>query len=421
MSADTSRRDFLRLGAYAGLGLGAAPFVAPGLARAAAAGAARAEACIVLWLDGGPSQLDTFDPKPEAPVEYRGEFGVIDTALDGVRICEHLPRIAQRLDRFALIRSLTSPEGNHDRGSHHYQTGWRPSPSLVYPSMGSVLARQKGVGEGGVPSYVTLRRSPQYGGAGFMSRKYDPYEAAVGAARDTTGAGLSAARLARRRALRERVQAAQGAAPGSDLDSFYDQAFDLLTSPRAIEAFDLSLEPERTRQRYAGAPLGDVCLTARRLVEAGSRFVTVYDGGWDMHEDVFQRLTFGYPGPLTQLDIALSALVDDLEERGLLERTLVLVMGEMGRTPKINAKGGRDHWPRTNFCLLAGAGLRVGQAIGTTDARGELPRDRPVAPEELVATVYERLGLHSTAVYETDGGRRVQLLPDHVRPIGELL
>ena len=193
----------------------------------------------------------------------------------------------------------------------------------------------------------------------------------------------------------------------------------LLTSPEALKAFDLSRDPKRAS--YAGAQLGDVCLTARRLVEAGSKFVTVFDGGWDMHEDVFTRLTFGYPGPLFQLDIALSALIDDLAESGMLDRTLVLVMGEMGRTPKINAKAGRDHWPKSNFCLLAGGGIRSGQVIGATDARGELPVERPVTPEELVATVYERLGLFSTAVYETEGGRRVQVLPDGVRPIGELL
>lgn len=417
MSADPSRRDLLRLGAYAGLGLGAAPLLSaqPSIASAAA----RADACILIWLDGGASHVDTFDPKPEAPAEYRGEFDSIASSLDGVRICEHFERLSKRMHHFALIRSLTSPEGNHDRGSHHYQTGWRPSPSLVYPSMGSVLARQRGVGEGGVPSYITLRRSPQFGGAGFMSRKFDPYVTEVGAARRAGVGSLDADRLARRRALRDQLQAAQGAAAGNDLDSFYDQAFDLLTSPQALEAFDLSREPERAR--YSGAPLGDVCLTARRLVEAGSKFVTVFDTGWDMHEDIFTRLTFGYPGPLFQLDIALSALIDDLSERGMLDRTLVMVMGEMGRTPKINAKAGRDHWPKSNFCLLAGGGIRAGQVIGATDSRGELPIERPVTPAELVATVYERLGMLPTAVYETEGGRRVQVLPDGVQPIGELL
>ena len=426
---DRSRRDLLKLGAFAGLGLGASPLlpsaVLPSAVAHAAAAAAspsrRADACILIWLDGGPSHIDTFDPKPDAPAEYRGDFGVIDSALDGVRICEHLPRTAQIMDRVALVRSLTSAEGNHDRGSHHYMTGFRPSPALVYPSMGSVLARQRGVGESGVPTYVTLGRSPQYGGAGYLDRKFDPYVTAVGAARDVSVEGLSAARMERRRALRDQVQAAQGGSAGSTLDSFYGQAFDLLTSQVARNAFDLSLEPQASRERFGGTGLSDACLTARRLVEAGSRFVTVYNGGWDMHEDVFQRLTFGYPGPLPTLDLAYPALIADLEERGMLDRTLVVLMGEFGRTPKINAKGGRDHWPRASFCLMAGGGIRTGQALGSTDARGELPVDRPVTPEELVATIYDRLGVQYSATYQSADGRRVQVLPDHVRPIGELL
>ncbi|QDU67902.1 DUF1501 domain-containing protein [Engelhardtia mirabilis] len=423
-SANLARRDLLRLGAFAGLGLGASPLMPSALAHAAlgaASSARRADACILIWLDGGPSHLDTFDPKPEAPAEYRGEFGAIDTSLDGVRICEHLPRTAKMMDQVALIRTLTSAEGNHDRGSHHYMTGFRPSPALVYPSMGSVLARQRGVGDAGVPTYVTLGRTPQYGGAGYLDRKYDPYETAVGAARDVSTEGLSIERMERRRALRERVQAAQGGSGDSTLDSFYGQAFDLLTSPVARNAFDLSLEPEASRSRFGGTGLSDACLTARRLVEAGSRFVTVYNGGWDMHDDVFQRLTFGYPGPLPTLDLAYPALIADLAERGMLERTLVVLMGEFGRTPKINAKGGRDHWPRSSFCVMAGGGIRTGQALGRTDARGELPAERPVTPEELIATIYDRLGVQTSATYQTADGRRLQVLPDHVRPIGELL
>ena len=420
MSADQlTRRDALRLGALSAMAfsLRASPALAAALARPRG----RADACIVIWLDGGPSHIDTFDPKPEAQAEIRGEFGAIDTSLDGVRICEHLPQIASRLHRTALVRSLTSLEGNHDRGSHHYLTGFHPSPSLVYPSMGSVLAREVGEGSGGVPTYVALGKQPQYGGAGYLGRRFDPYESQVGQSKGGALAELGRERLLRRRALRERLGEIHGGAPDPDLESFYDQAFDLLTSPKALAAFDVDAEPESSRARFGRIPLGDACLTARRLVEAGSRFVTVRHDGWDTHENNFYRLTFGYPGPLPSIDLAFSALLDDLDERGLLERTMVVMMGEFGRTPKVNAKAGRDHWPRANWSLLAGGGLRTGQAIGATDARGELPIERPLAPERLVATIYHQLGVSMATTYRTPDGRPIRVLPEAVEPIMELL
>ncbi|MHC4263400.1 MAG: DUF1501 domain-containing protein [Planctomycetota bacterium] len=422
MSADPvhfTRRDGLRFGA---LSLLTGAFAGPrNLLAATALAPARADAAIVVWLDGGASHLDTFDPKPEAPSEYRGEYESIASSLDGVRICEHLPRLAKALDKFALLRTLSSREGNHDRGSHHYMTGYKPSPAVTYPSIGSVMAKQVGLGESGVPSYVSLDQRPQFAGAGYLGARFDPFTTSTVPGGGDDRASVSLARLERRRQLRERLGGGDGLPDDLPLDSFYDQAFDLLTSETARSVFEIEREPAAVLDAYGRFPLGRACLTARRLVEAGSRFVTVHHPGWDTHVDNFRRLTFGYPGPLPSLDQALTALVTDLESRGRLERTLVLCLGEFGRTPKINASAGRDHWPRANCALLAGGGVRTGQVIGATDARGELPIERPVDPGELVSTVYHLLGMDRSAMYTTADGRRVRVLDPSLRPIEELL
>ena len=427
MDADSrfDRRTALKLGA-AGLlsSLGAGPATAlAGSSWTKALGPwakAPAKACILVWLDGGPPHIDMFDMKPDAPSDYRGEFQPISTSLDGCQICEHLPQIARQMHRTALVRSLTSIEGNHDRGSHLYQTGHALAPALTYPSLGSVLSRMRPSEESPLPSYISLGGVPQYGRAGYLSSRFAPY------APNTEGrleiASEQRERYLRRQRVLEQVDRLGTGVNDDARSSFLGEGFELLTDPRALAAFDLNQEPPKLRDRYGNFSLGRNLLLARRLTEAGSRFVTVVDPGWDTHEFNFRRLTAeGYPPKLVGLDQAFSALLEDLAQSGRLESTLVVMMGEMGRTPKINTAAGRDHWPRANFALLAGGGLRTGQVIGATDVRGELPVDRPLHPEALVATVYRRLGVDPYASLLTPDEREVRLLPETAEPIAELL
>jgi len=382
---------------------------------------ARAKSCILVWLNGGPSHLDMFDLKPDAPAEIRGEFKPTKTPLDGVRVCEHLPRLAGLLDRCTLIRSVTSPEGNHDRASHYMLTGYRPTPALVYPSLSSVAAKEFGVGRT-LPNVIAVPTAPPYAGAGYLSAEFEPFSVHSDPSREFQVKDLEASvadeRLDRRRSMLaavDRFCTAVDEVPGRD--SFLEQAFGLVTSKEAREAFDLSREDAKARGRYGPSRVGQSCLLARRLVEAGARFITVNDEGWDTHDNAGKRLagTFTqgrqiYAGKLPDLDRAVSALLEDLEARGLLESTLVIVMGEFGRTPKLNAIGGRDHWPRASSVLMAGGGAKRGMAVGETDATGELPADRAVGPEDILRTVYHLLGIDADREYQTPGGRPVRIL-----------
>jgi hypothetical protein len=416
-----TRREFL-VGSVFGLTVSDALARAGRPNRPAGAPAkAGARSCILVWLNGGPSHLETFDLKPDAPSEIRGEFKPARTPLDGVLVCEHLPRIAKRLDRCTVIRTLTSPEGNHDRASHHLLTGYRPTPALVYPSMGSVAAREFGVGRT-LPNYIAIPTASAYAGAGYLTGAFEPFAVNSDPSREFKVKDLEAPvpddRVERRRAMLaavDRLSKAVEAYPARD--TFVEQAFGLVTSKEARSAFDLTREDPRTRQRYGPSRVGQSCLLARRLIEAGARFVTVNDEGWDTHDNAFRRLagTFHqgktiYRGKLPDLDEAVSALLDDLEERGLLESTLVVVLGEFGRTPKLNSLGGRDHWPRANSALLAGGGVKRGAVVGETDPHGEAPALRPVAPEDLLATVYHLLGIDAGREYRTGTGRPVRVL-----------
>jgi hypothetical protein len=381
----------------------------------------KAKSCILVWLNGGPSHLDMFDLKPDAPAEIRGDFRPGKSSLDGVRVCEHLPRLGGLLDRCTLIRSVTSPEGNHDRASHYMLTGYRPTPALVYPSFSSVAAKEFGVGKA-LPNVIAIPTAPTYAGAGYLTAAFEPFSVNSDPSRNFKVKDLespvSEDRLDRRRTMLEavdRFSTSVGDTPARD--TFLEQAFGLVTSKEARSAFDLTQEDPKARGRYGPSRVGQGCLLARRLVEAGVRFVTVNDDGWDTHDNSWKRLagTFNqgrqiYAGKLPDLDLAVSALLEDLEARGLLESTLVIVMGEFGRTPKLNAIGGRDHWPRASSVLLAGGGVKRGQVVGGTDAYGELPADRPVGPEDVLRTVYHVLGIDSDKEYRTSTGRPVRVL-----------
>ncbi len=382
----------------------------------------KSEAVILIWLDGGPSHLDTFDPKPEAPSEIRGEFRAIETSVSGLRICEHLPRTARVMDRVALVRSLTHELGNHDTGSHYLLTGHRPTPALEYPSLGSLVTRS-GPASLALPPYVAIPEAVPAARAGFLSAEHAPFSVGGDLARPgyrvrdlSLPAPLRLERLERRRemvrALDEfsrRVE--QGAAAARDAS--YEQAYRLLTGPEARAAFAVDREPTAARDRYGRHRLGTGCLLARRLVEAGVRFVTVVDSGWDHHTQIFKALPDAFvpgSGKLPALDQAYAALIGDLFERRLLERTLVVLMGEFVRTPKMNSAGGRDHWPRAGWVCLAGGGVRGGQAIGATDAHGEAPSERAVRPEDLAVTLLQLLGIDPRAQHRTPDGRPLPLV-----------
>lgn len=422
-----TRRDFLHLGVLTSLGLSL-----PGLLRLQASAPpsssvrAKANSCILIWLDGGPSHLDTFDPKPDAPSEIRSQFRGIPTSVPGVHICEHLPRTAEVMREVALIRSLTHELGNHDTGTRFLLTGHRPTPALEYPSLGSLVAHERG-STSALPAYVAIPNDAVGGQtnaarAGFLPGAYAAFNVGSDPSRVrdlNPPEGISFARSERRREMLRKIDAfsrevEEGPAT-RNRDAFYEQAYRLLSSPEAKAAFVLDQEKPATRERYGGSRIGMGCLLARRLIEAGSRFVTVVDAGWDTHQQIFRELPdsrFPGSGKLPNLDRAYAALISDLRERGLLDSTLVVLMGEFGRTPKLNALGGRDHWPRAGFVCLAGGGVAGGRVIGATNAFGEFPVERPVGPPDLAFSILQLLGVDPAKELQTPSGRPIKILSE---------
>src|SRR5262245_46373263 len=395
-----ARRDFLRAGCLTALGLGLGEWLQRRVS-AAERSEPRAKSCILLWLDGGPSHLETLDLKPDAPAEVRGPFQPVATNVTGIQISELLPRTAQVTDKLAIIRSLTSPLGEHGLANHYLLTGYKPSPVLQYPSFGSVLAQVRG-GRSVLPPYIAVPEARPTAGSGFLGTACEPF--ATGGdpgkadfrVRDLDFfPGIDEPRLHRRKqflaefdAVQSRVEQATAGA-----DASFDQAYRLVTSPEAKQAFDLSAESAAVRGRYGPRMLGQSCLLARRLVERGVPFVTVHNTGWDTHDGIVLRLRDGYVGAkvgvglVPTFDLAFSALIEDLHARGMLDETLVIAMGEFGRTPKLNTRGGRDHWPRVFSAVLAGGGIPGGQVIGASDRVGESPHDRAVTPADLARTI----------------------------------
>jgi hypothetical protein len=418
-----TRRDALRVAGLAALGLSLRTPVVPGAAAPAAKKAARARSCILLWLDGGPSHLETFDLKPHAPGEVRGPFKPIKTCVTGTQVCELLPNTARIADKLAIVRSVTSPLGEHAIANHYLLTGYKPSPVLEYPSYGSVLAHVR-AGKQTLPPYVAVPNFRRTAGAGFLGTAFQPFAVGGDPAKPNFRVrdldfypGVTGERMERRRsfvaqldALQRQVEAGEAA-----LDPEFEQAYRLVTSPKAKKAFDLSEEKQATRSRYGPRTLGQSCLLARRLVERSVSFVAVDNPGWDTHAGLVLRLKEGYAGAkvgvglVPTFDLALSALVTDLSERGLLGETLVIAMGEFGRTPKLNTSGGRDHWPRAFSVVLAGGGIKGGQVVGASDRVGEAPAERAVTPADLARTIYTLLGVDPTREVQTADGRPVAI------------
>lgn len=416
-----SRRDVLRVGALSFFGLSL-----PQVLRMQAASAAttqKAEAVILLWCGGGPSHIDSFDPQPDAPSEIRGEFKAIDTNVPGIRLSEHLPLTAKITDKIAIVRSLSSNIAAHEQASDYLMTGYKPIPTLRYPAYGAVVAKELGV-RNSVPPYIGIPNPGRGASSGFIGAGYNPFSVPDPGegqfkVRDVSlPASVDDARLARRRSFAQDLNGEFTKGLPDDnvrsVDRFYERAYDLVTSAKARKAFDLKDEPSAVQEKYGSSTYGRGALLARRLVESGARFITVSQSGWDTHQDNFKRLSGNL---LPALDQGFSALVSDLADRGMLEKTLVVVMGEFGRTPRVNGRGGRDHYAKCRFATFAGGGVKGGQVIGKSDF-GQTPTERPVAVEEVAATLYAALGIDPAKQLITPTGRPIHLA--NGAPIHEL-
>lgn len=413
------RRDVLRFTGLAAFGLSL-----PGILQARTLAkplVPKAKSCILIWLDGGPSHLETFDLKPDAPAEVRGPYKPIATSVPGIEICEHLPRTAKIAQHFSIIRSMTSPLGEHGLANEYLLTGYKPSPVLSYPSYGAVLSHLR-PSQAALPPYVAIPEPRSSHGAGLLGAQFEPFSVGGSGAggelrvRDLEAfPGMNESRLHRRQEFLSEFDRAQARIEGSEAKSSneFEQAFRLVTSSAAKAAFDLATEDEKTRAKYGSRSIGQSCLLAKRLNAAEVPFVTVYNAGWDTHDNLDLQLRAGFAGAkkgvglIPNFDMAFSSLIEDLAQSGRLEETLVIAMGEFGRTPKLNPRAGRDHWPRVFSVVMAGGGIRGGQVIGSSDAVGESPKDDPVTPNDLARTIYTLLGIEPTYELHTSDGRPV--------------
>jgi len=438
-----SRRSFLQAGLLGLGGLSLADFFQLPRAQAGARGLSRDTSVILFWLSGGPGHMETWDPKPEAPEAYRGPLGAIRTALPGVQLGELLPGQAKRLDRLALVRTVNHGSGDHTKSNHWMLTGFEGpafnAPDFKQqrrPAMGSAVARLRGANRPGMPPYAAvphLRGGTDNffhysaylgGGMNPFVTESDPNLPDFKVKNLSLAGELTFDRLDSRRSVLESLDRLRRAGDQrmGDLGQHYQRAFELLTSKEVAGAFDIGQEPDRVRDLYGRHTFGQSALLARRLVESGVTFVTVNCVPWDHHGTPPQLKTeVGAKMLIPPLDQAISALIDDLVQRGQYERTLVVAMGEFGRTPRMNANAGRDHWGQT-FSVLMGCGsMKMGQVIGKSSPRGEYVVDRPISPQDVAATVYHHLGIEARSVIFTDGLGRPAPLIETGQPIRELL
>jgi uncharacterized protein (DUF1501 family) len=420
LRSTTSRRSFLSVGALTGLGLTLGDY----FQKQAKAEQkhydfieAKAKSVIHIFLPGGISHQETFDPKPYAPIEYRGEMGSIPTKIPGEVFSETLPQTAQIADKITVIRSFSHGEAAHERGTHNMMTGSRPSPALVYPSMGSVVSHEYGPREN-LPPYVCIPNAPnEYASTGYLSSSFGPFSlgadpAAAGfTVRDLNlPGGVDTARFDRRRSALDAVNDYFAKKEKSDtigaMNTFYDRAYSLISSQKAREAFNIAAEPEAIRNEYGMNEAGQRMLMARRLVAAGVRFVTLTYGGWDMHNNI----TAGMRGSMPAFDQAYAALIRDLDRTGQLKDTLVLVSSEFGRTPKINATAGRDHWPKVFSVVLAGGGIKQGTIYGASNAVASEPEKDEMDPGDLATTIFHQLGIVADKELMAPGDRPIEIV-----------
>ena len=415
-----TRREFLYVGLVGGLGL-TLPHFLKTEARAAIkqyqSKEGPARSVIHIFLPGGMAHQESFDPKPYAPLEYRGPYGTIDTKLSGVKFSEHFKQMAQIADKIAVCRSMSHGEAAHERGTHNMFTGYRPSPAVQYPSMGSVVSHELGP-RASLPPYVFIPSQPNtFAGSGYLSSAYGPFSLGSDpsqgnfAVRDLSlPDGIDEDRFKTRRSLLETVDDHFRTLEKSDvldaMDTFYQRAYALISSKEAREAFHIKAETKQIRDDYGRNAAGQRMLLARRLVEAGVRFVSLTFGGWDHHD----KIKNGFRGQARQLDRALAALVRDLDSRGLLDSTLVMVTTEFGRTPKVNNTEGRDHWPRVFSVVLAGGGIKRGCVYGSSDALAGIVESDPLSVEDLATTVYHQIGIIADKELMAPGGRPIEIV-----------
>ncbi len=422
MTIRANRRDFLHVGFAAGIGLTLADFLrlqARAEVHNTPSKEGVAKSVIFIFLPGGAPHQETFDPKPFAPVEYRGPMSSIATNVDGIVLNEHLKQTAKLCDKIAFCRSMTHGEAAHERGTHNMFTGYKPSPALAFPSMGSVVTHEFPP-KNNLPQYVCIPGMPnEFAGTGYLSSSFAPFslgsDPADGGFRvqDLKLPGdVPDQRFVKRRRMLDAVNdyfvTKEKADSLKAVDTFYQRAYSMVSSVKAQEAFDISKEPAKIRDEYGRNQAGARMLLARRLVEAGARFVTLTYGGWDLHDNVQN----GINGQLPAFDQGYATLIRDLDRRGLLKSTMVVIASEFGRTPKINGTAGRDHWPKVFTVVMAGGGIKGGISYGSSNATASEPEDDPLSVEDWAATIYHCLGINPDNKLIAPGDRPINIVKD---------
>ena len=410
-----TRRDFLYVGLVGGLGLTLGDFFK--LRAAEAVAEAKAQALIHIFLPGGIAAQESFDPKPLSPIEYRGPLGSIPTKIDGVFFNELLKDTAGIADKITVVRSMTHGEAAHERGTHNMFTGYKPSPAIAYPSFGSVVSHELGIRKN-LPPYVCIPTQPNpYAGSGYLSNAYGPFSLGGDPANEKFNVrdlnlppNIDHERFAERQSMLAAVDAHFRELEKSDsidaMDSFYQRAYGLVSSPEAREAFNLKSEPDAIKDEYGRNGAGMRMLMSRRLVQSGVRFVSMVYGGWDHHVNI----KAGIQKDLPQFDKAYATLIRDLDRRGMLDSTLVMLTTEFGRTPKVNKDAGRDHWPRVFSIVLAGGGIKRGTVYGSSDSTGAEPDENPLALEDFAMTIYKQLGIDGAKKLMSPGNRPIDIV-----------
>jgi hypothetical protein len=430
-----TRRSFLTVGS-----LGLAGLALPDVLRArsqAASSSGRDTAVIFIWLDGGPTHMDTYDLKMEAPKEYRGEMKPTKTNVPGIDICDLMPEQAKVMDRLSIVRSLHHKTGDHFAGAHWMTTGYFGSTAAnrtpMYPSVGAITAHVRGPNQSGVPAYVgvpyarTVGLTPGYFSGAYLGTATNPFQVQsdpnsrnFSVKNLQLPSGVTMAQLEDRKELLKHFDSLKREAEQSgtleSMDKFQQDAYELISGGRARQAFDIGSEDPRLRDRYGRHNWGQSCLLARRLVEAGVTFVNVHMGGWDHHGKIFPAMRRLLP----ILDRAVGTLVADLADRGMHEKVAICICGEFGRTPRVNGGAGRDHWGQSGFCVLGGGGIKGGRVVGSTTLKGERPRERPVGPGDMLATLYHILGIDLRQTFTDHSGRPHPVL-NKGQAIAELL
>lgn len=438
LCSGVTRRHTLRLGATSLLGGLSLPHLLRAADDSAASGQheAKTKACLFIFLEGGPPQIDMWDPKPEAPSEIRGPFNAISTALPGIQFGEHCRHCAPLAHKFSIIRSHSHTDNGHSTGYHYVMTGRRPTfadgeypipTNELFPSLGSIVSRELGASasRGAVPPYINLPQAMSAGGPGFFGAEYAPFVIDSDPSQpdfEVRDLGRVAGLSTRRSELRqELLSGLEGSVPrvgrAAAMSTYYQRARELMTSPAARQAFHLQSEPATVREAYGMTQIGQSALLGRRLIEAGCKFVGIDAPGWDVHFNCFPSLQGDLIPPA---DKAFAALITDLEQRGMLDSTLVIMMGEMGRTPRITVEAGRDHWSMAQSVLFAGGGVKPGQVIGSTDKHAAYPTNDPIGVSDLLRTIHSLLGIDADKEYPDPLGRPVPLV-NGGRVISELI